>query len=79
MGGRGAPDDLDLGSETQAWLAVSQDSAAMVSGAYFYHKVQQNIHPAAGDETTQDGLLAACEELTGTPMPIAIAARDRPG
>src|SRR5882724_12462014 len=38
MGGRGAPDDLDLGSETQVWLAVSQDSDTRVSGAYFYHK-----------------------------------------
>src|SRR5713226_6435782 len=69
MGGRGAPDDLDRGSETQAWLAVSQDSDAMVSGAYFYHKKPQRIHPAASDVNVQDGLLAACEELTGTPMP----------
>jgi NAD(P)-dependent dehydrogenase (short-subunit alcohol dehydrogenase family) len=69
MGGRGAPDDLDLGSETQAWLAVSQDSAAMVSGAYFYQKQRQRIHPAASDVTVQDGLLAACEELTGTSIP----------
>jgi NAD(P)-dependent dehydrogenase (short-subunit alcohol dehydrogenase family) len=69
MGGRGAPDDLDLGSETQVWLAVSQDSAAIVTGAYFYHKMRQDIHPAARDVTIQDGLLAACEELTGTPMP----------
>ncbi len=69
MGGRGAPDDLDRGSETQAWLAVSQDSDAMVSGAYFYHKKPQRIHPAASDMTLDDALLAACEELTGTQMP----------
>jgi NAD(P)-dependent dehydrogenase (short-subunit alcohol dehydrogenase family) len=69
MGGRGAPDDFDRGSETQAWLAVSQDSDAMVSGAYFYHKKPQRIHPAASDVTVQDALLAACEELTATPMP----------
>ena len=74
MGGRGAPDDLDLGSETQSWLAVSQDSAAVVSGAYLYHKRRQDIHPAARDVTTQDGLLAACEGLTGTPVPPAAAA-----
>jgi NAD(P)-dependent dehydrogenase (short-subunit alcohol dehydrogenase family) len=71
MGGRGAPDDLGLGAETQVWLAVSQDSAAMVSGAYFYHKKRQNLHPAGQDVTIQDQLLAACEELTGTPMPAA--------
>jgi len=69
MGGRGAPDDLDLGSETQAWLAVSQDPAAMVSGVYFFHKTPQRIHAPARDVTIQDRLLSACEELTGTPMP----------
>jgi NAD(P)-dependent dehydrogenase (short-subunit alcohol dehydrogenase family) len=71
MGGRGASDDLNLGSETQAWLATSQDTAALVSGAYFYHKKQRDINPAAHDVTNQDGLLAACEDLTGTPIPAA--------
>jgi NAD(P)-dependent dehydrogenase (short-subunit alcohol dehydrogenase family) len=74
MGGRGAPDDLDLGSETQAWLAVSQDAEAMISGAYFFHRKRQRNHPAASDVAIQDGLLAACEELTGTAMPAAVAA-----
>jgi NAD(P)-dependent dehydrogenase (short-subunit alcohol dehydrogenase family) len=69
MGGLGAPDDLELGSETQAWLAVSQDSAAMVSGAYFFHKKRQNSHAAARDVTLQNALLAHCQELTGTAMP----------
>jgi NAD(P)-dependent dehydrogenase (short-subunit alcohol dehydrogenase family) len=69
MGGLGAPDDRGRGSETQAWLAVSQDSAALVSGAYFYHQKQQSTHPAARDVNIQERLLAACEELTGTPMP----------
>jgi NAD(P)-dependent dehydrogenase (short-subunit alcohol dehydrogenase family) len=67
MGGRGAPDDLNLGSETQAWLAVSEDTA-MVSGEYFYYKRRQDTHPAASDTSVQDGLLAACEEVTGTPI-----------
>jgi NAD(P)-dependent dehydrogenase (short-subunit alcohol dehydrogenase family) len=73
MGGRGAPDDLGLGSETQAWLAVSQDAEAMISGAYFFHRKRQRTHPAASDVTMQDGLLAVCEELTGTAMPAAAA------
>jgi NAD(P)-dependent dehydrogenase (short-subunit alcohol dehydrogenase family) len=68
MGGRGAPDDLGQGSETQAWLAVSEEPGAMVSGAYFYHKKQQSIHPAARAVTSQEALIKACEELTGTPM-----------
>ncbi len=68
MGGPGAPGDLARGSETQAWLAVSNDAAALVSGAYFYHRKQQESHPAARDVTVQDRLLAACEELSGTPI-----------
>ena len=33
MGGPGASDDPDAGHRTQVWLAVSEDPAAMVSGA----------------------------------------------
>ena len=38
MGGPGAPDDFDEGYLTQTWLAVSNDSAAMVSGRYWHHR-----------------------------------------
>jgi len=34
MGGPGAPDDMDLAPVTQAWLAVSDDPGARVSGGY---------------------------------------------
>ena len=37
MGGPGAPDDLNEAFKTQAWLATSDDPAAMVTGEYFYH------------------------------------------
>ncbi|GAA2215015.1 SDR family NAD(P)-dependent oxidoreductase [Nonomuraea monospora] len=69
MGGPAAPDDLDQGHLTQAWLAVSDEPAATVSGAYFYHQEQADTHPAARDHDLQDALLAACAELTGTPLP----------
>jgi hypothetical protein len=72
MGGRGAPDDLGRGSETQAWLAVSEEPGAMVSGAYFYHKARQETNPAARDVASQEALLKACEELTGTPTPAFV-------
>jgi NAD(P)-dependent dehydrogenase (short-subunit alcohol dehydrogenase family) len=74
MGGPGAPDDLDLGSETQAWLAVSEDRAALASGAYFYHKRRQDTHPAVREVTFQEKLLDACEDLTGTTMPAVAEA-----
>ena len=35
MGGAGAPVDIETGQRTQAWLAVSEDSAAKVSGRVF--------------------------------------------
>jgi NAD(P)-dependent dehydrogenase (short-subunit alcohol dehydrogenase family) len=74
MGGPGAPDDLNLGAATQAWLAVSEDAAAKVSGAYFYHQKRRETHPAAHDAAFQDALLAACEQLTGTRIPSAVKA-----
>jgi NAD(P)-dependent dehydrogenase (short-subunit alcohol dehydrogenase family) len=69
MGGPGAPDDLSLAAVTQAWLAVSNDPAAMVSGALFYHQRPREVNPAAGSHRFQDELLIALAELTGVKMP----------
>lgn len=60
MGGAGAPDDLGAGRRTQAWLAVSDDPAAKVTGQYFYHMRQRTPNPAARDVERQELLLAAC-------------------
>lgn len=65
MGGRGAPDDLEKGAETQSWLAVSSEDAARVSGRYFFHKREADYHSAADDSALQDRLLATCEQITG--------------
>jgi NAD(P)-dependent dehydrogenase (short-subunit alcohol dehydrogenase family) len=65
MGGPGAPDDLELAPVTQAWLAVSDDPEATVSGRYFYHQQVRETHPAAADVASQEGFLEACAELTG--------------
>ena len=70
MGGPAAPDDLTQGSETQAWLAVSDDPQAMVSGRYFYHKRLFDAHQAASDVAFQDDLLRACEQLSGVALAI---------
>jgi NAD(P)-dependent dehydrogenase (short-subunit alcohol dehydrogenase family) len=69
MGGAGAPDDLALGADTQAWLAVSDDAAARVTGRYLYHRTERPADPAASDPEFQDGLLAACAELSGVALP----------
>lgn len=69
MGGPGAPDDLDKGYETQAWLAVSDDKEVLVSGRYFYHKKEKKFQSAAGDLRVQEKLLSLCEDVTGVSFP----------
>ena len=68
MGGAGAPDDLTMGHQTQAWLAVSDDAAARVSGAYWYHRKQQKAAAAAADSDFQDRLVATLADLTGVTL-----------
>ena len=65
MGGPGAPDDLDQGPVTQAWLAVSDDEAAMVTGRHFYHQQERFVSAEAHEAKAQDALLDYCAELTG--------------
>jgi NAD(P)-dependent dehydrogenase (short-subunit alcohol dehydrogenase family) len=69
MGGPRAPDDLSLAAVTQVWLAVSDDPAATVTGNYFYHQQQRDVHPAARSVEVQDRLLEGCAELTGVVLP----------
>jgi len=68
-----APDDLDQAHRTQAWLAVSVDPEALVSGKYFYHKRLRAENPATHDIQKQNQLLNKCQELSG----IAIKAFHR--
>jgi len=68
MGGPGAPDDLALGADTQAWLAVSDEPGARVTGRYLYHRAERPADPAASDPALQDGLLAVCAQLTGVAL-----------
>ncbi|MDT0169223.1 SDR family NAD(P)-dependent oxidoreductase [Pseudarthrobacter sp. BRE9] len=68
MGGRSAPDDLELGHRTQEWLATSDDPEATASGGYWYHQHRQTPHSAASDSTFQDALLARLAEHTGVTL-----------
>lgn len=69
MGGKSAPDDLEKGAETQAWLAVSNDKEAKVSGRYFYHMREKYFLPVAGESVVQEKFLALCEEISGISFP----------
>ncbi|MBL7862911.1 MAG: SDR family NAD(P)-dependent oxidoreductase [Cyclobacteriaceae bacterium] len=68
MGGKGAPDNLQKGYETQVWLAVSADEKANVSGRYFYHQKERSCHPIAADVVLQEKFLARCRDLTGVSL-----------
>jgi NAD(P)-dependent dehydrogenase (short-subunit alcohol dehydrogenase family) len=68
MGGPGAPDDLELGHRTQEWLATSDDSEALTTGGYWYHRRRQQPHRAVHDEAFQDRLLRTLAEETGTEL-----------
>ena len=69
MGGRGAPDNLQKGYETQAWLAVSNDEKAKVTGKYFYHQKEKHCNSEANDVMLQDRFIVVCEEITGVTFP----------
>ncbi|HXD79142.1 MAG TPA: SDR family NAD(P)-dependent oxidoreductase [Puia sp.] len=69
MGGPGAPDSLEEGSATQAWLAVSEDKAALASGHLFYHRKQRDAHPAASAPEAQEKFLADCKRISGVGFP----------
>jgi NAD(P)-dependent dehydrogenase (short-subunit alcohol dehydrogenase family) len=68
MGGPGAPDDLDLGHETQEWLASSDGHEALTTGGYWYHHERRQPHRAVNDPAFQDRLLQALAEETATAL-----------
>jgi NAD(P)-dependent dehydrogenase (short-subunit alcohol dehydrogenase family) len=65
MGGPSAPDDLQQGCTTQAWLATSEDTLGRSTGGYFYHQRPRAPNPVASDVRTQEELLAECHRISG--------------
>ena len=70
-GGPAAPVDLETGQRTQAWLAVSDGSAVMVSGRHWHHLRQEQPAGEASDPEFQDHLIARLGEMTGIALPQA--------
>lgn len=69
LGGEDATDDLESGPVTQAWLAVSDDPGATVSGQHFYHQQPAATHPDARSVEYQDALIDYCATLSGVTIP----------
>jgi NAD(P)-dependent dehydrogenase (short-subunit alcohol dehydrogenase family) len=68
MGGADAPDDLMKAAHTQAWLAVSTDPAAQVSGGYFYREKQCSMHPITDEVDVQNNLIQYLKTITGVEL-----------
>lgn len=68
MGGPGAPDDLDLGHDTQSWLAASDDPGATVTGKYWHHRRHQQPAAEVDDPAFQDQLIDTLAGITGTTL-----------
>jgi NAD(P)-dependent dehydrogenase (short-subunit alcohol dehydrogenase family) len=69
MGGKGAPDDLRKGYETQLMLAIGNDKEAKVSGRYFHHGKERSHNREADDVLLQERFLDLCKEITGVSFP----------
>jgi hypothetical protein len=61
--------DVETGQKTQAWLAVSDDPAALVSGRYWHHLRQQEPASVAKAPSFQNNLFDKPREITGVSLP----------
>ena len=69
MGGANAPGDLVDGATTQAWLAVSEEPSAKVSGRYFHHQKHRSFKRSASRPEVQEHLLEYLEQVTRIQLP----------
>ena len=65
MGGAGAPVDIETGARTQAWLAASEEPAAMTGGGYWHHLRREAPAAQASDAAFQEELVDRLGDLTG--------------
>lgn len=63
MSGYAAPLTVAQGADTPAWLAVSDDPAALATGTFFQDREAIEVNQQASDPSLQDALLTRCLEL----------------
>lgn len=69
MGGASAPDDLEMGHQTQTWLAASDEVTKRESGQYWYHRQPVRAAQEVTDTVFQKKLINKLEQLTGMVLP----------
>ena len=68
MSGYAAPLTVAQGADTPAWLAVSDDPAALITSTFFQDRKAIEVNPQAYNRSVQDALLARCLELCGATL-----------
>lgn len=69
MGGPQAPDPLELGAQTQLWLATASDASALETGRYLKRLEELEPNPVVRDASARAQLVAELERLTGIALP----------
>jgi NAD(P)-dependent dehydrogenase (short-subunit alcohol dehydrogenase family) len=69
LGGPDAWDSVDLGAETQVWLATSEAIAAAMTGQYFKRRESIDPNPVTQDIAARADLMAELERITGATLP----------
>ena len=69
LGGPDAWDPVDLGAETQVWLATSDDTSATASGRYVKRREEHTPNPLVHDAAARAALLAELARLTRVTLP----------
>ncbi|HIY92480.1 SDR family NAD(P)-dependent oxidoreductase [Companilactobacillus sp. HBUAS56275] len=64
MGGSAANDDLKQGYSSQVWLATGNDSQALKTGNYYYHKSLSRYDQRVDNQSLQRELIQKLETLT---------------
>ena len=69
LGGKEAPGNLIEGATTQAWLAVSEEPSAKVSGFYFHRPKSHAFKRSASRPELQERLVEYLEGITQIRLP----------
>ena len=69
LGGPQAPDPVELGAETQVWLATSDDPAATASGRYVKRRETLTPNAVAHDAGARIHLVDDLARLSGVTLP----------
>ncbi|MDN4480305.1 SDR family NAD(P)-dependent oxidoreductase [Demequina muriae] len=69
MGGAEAWDPVELGAETQVWLADSDEPDATTTGRYLKRREQLEPNPTVRDAEARDALVYELIKVTGVVLP----------